>query len=262
VVSVWGKPIVVDGTRPVLLGGGLLAALVGVIAYRQMDSRRDRPIMADLRNAIRRRTRNTAGLLIAVEGTFATNTSDQAERLAGWLRTGGGRVEYVRDPVRHDAELTELITGSWFTGLRSRALFATAVRADLVERTVLPVLDDGGIVVMERFIDSPLAHFSTVAELDFTELDELAEWATGGLRPDVTLVLEANDDTARHDANSPDPRWQVQHLLNELAAADPDRYLVVEADGTDEEIAERVRQGLQAVPAAQRSGLLPANEVT
>lgn len=56
-VTVWGRPMIIDGTRPVLLAGGLLAALVGVIAYRQMDDRRSEPIIADLLAAIRRKPR-------------------------------------------------------------------------------------------------------------------------------------------------------------------------------------------------------------
>ena len=59
-INVFGRDVLVDGTRPVLLGGGVVAALVGVIAYRQMDDRRVEPIISDLMAAIRRKPRRVA----------------------------------------------------------------------------------------------------------------------------------------------------------------------------------------------------------
>lgn len=257
-VTVWGNPIVIDGTRPVMLGGGILAALLGVVAYHQMDSRRSATIIADLRNALRRRPQRVNGLLIALEGTTVADTASQAARLAEWLRSAGPRpVVLAADPALDDARLAKLINGASLSSARAQALAAAAVRADIVERDVQPALDGGSIVVMERFVDSPLAHLSAVAGLDAGELEGLADWATGRLRPDVTVLLDAAPTGATAGPVSVEDQWRVQNLLSEMAAADPDHYVVVDGDGTEDEVAARVQKAVQAVLVGRRSGLAP-----
>lgn len=255
-VNFLGSTITIDGTRPVLLGAGLLAALVGVFAYRQMDSRRTEPLLADLRNVLSRRPRRVNGLLIAVEGTTATDTAAHAARLAEWLRTGNRPVLLAADPALDDARLASLLSGASLTGARAQALAAAAVRADIVERDVQPALDAGAIVVMERFADSSLAHMAAVAGLDSTELEGLTDWATGSLRPDVTILLDT-DPGALIQTTMPisGEQWQVQHLLADMAAADPDRYVVVDADGTADDVGDRVRTAVRAVLAGRKPAL-------
>ncbi|GAA5164852.1 dTMP kinase [Amycolatopsis dongchuanensis] len=261
-VQVWGNPIIIDGTRPVMLGGGILAAIVGVIAYRQMDSRRAETIMADLRNVIRRRPRRANGLLIALEGTTAADTANQAARLVEWLRSVGPRpVVFAADPALDDERLAKLVTGASLSGARAQALAAAAVRADIVERDVQPALDAGSIVVMERFVDSPLAHLSAVAGLDSKELEGLADWATGRLRPDVTVLLDATPVDGDPGPVSIEDQWRVQTLLSEMAAADPDHYIVVDGDGDEDEVAERVHSAVRAVLVGRRAGLAPLEAV-
>lgn len=246
-MTIFGNPIIIDGTRPVMFGGGLLAALVGVAAYRMMDSRRAEPILVDLRNALRRRPRRVNGLLIAVEGTTVADTASQAAKLALWLRRNGSRpVALATDPGLDDKRLTSLLAAASLTGARARALAAAAVRADIVERDVRPALDRGAVVVMERFVDSSLAHLATVAGLDSGELEGLADWATDRLRPDLTILLDAapaaGRDSERPAAGmSAEDQWRMHGLLAEMAAADPDRYVVVDADGDPDEVAQRVR---------------------
>lgn len=258
VISVFDNRIVIDGTRPVLLGGGILAALVGVVAYRLMDSRRTEPIMADLRNALRRRPRRANGLLIAIEGTTATDTADQAAKLALWLRRNVTQpIALATDPALDDKRLTSILTNASLTGARARALAAAAVRADIVERDVRPALDSGGIVVMERFADSSLAHLSTIAGLDAGELEGLADWATEQLRPDITLLLDT-EPTPDGDGAPARQQWRMRGLLSEMAAADPDRYVVIDADGPADEVAERVRTAVEAVLLTRGIRLSPS----
>ncbi|OXM46681.1 bifunctional MFS transporter/dTMP kinase [Amycolatopsis alba] len=259
-VELWGGTITIDGTRPVMIGGGVLALLAGIFAYRQMDDRRAEPILADLRNALRRSPRRVNGLLIALEGTRAINTEKQAERLAEWLRGGTRPVVLAADPALDDQRLAKLVAGASLSGARAQALAAAAVRADIVERDIQPALDAGSVVVMERFVDSPLAHLSAVAGLDSQELEGLADWATGRLRPDITVLLDADPGIVMRKSESLDAQWRVQHLLTEMAAADPDRYVVVDADGTEEEVSDRVRTAVRAVLVGRLAGLAPAEE--
>src|SRR5690606_31229982 len=101
-----------------------------------------------------------------------------------------------------DERLTSLMSGAALTGARAKALAAAAVRADIVERNVRPALDEGAIVVMERFVDTPLAHLSAMAGLDATELEGLTDWATGALRPDLTVLLDADPGEASEQSTS------------------------------------------------------------
>ncbi len=263
-IVVLGREMRIDGTRPVLLGAGLIAALVGVIAYRQMDDRRSEPILSDLLNAIRRKPRRSTGLLIAVEGDTVADTSMQAHLLADWLkRPGAKEVLLATDPALDDQRLQSVLSGAQLSGARAHALVAAAVRADIVERQIRPALDRGALVVMERFVDSPLAHLSAVAGLDPAELEGLADWATARLRPDVTILLDRDPSTVDPEQTRSRPtehHWHVQRVLTEMASADPDRYVVVDADGTPEQVAGRVRTAVQTALAGRRLGKLLPND--
>jgi dTMP kinase len=261
-VTVWGRKMQIDGSRPVLLGAGLIAALVGVIAYRQMDDRRTEPILADLINAIRRKPRRSTGLLIAVEGDTVVDTSLQAQLLSDWLkRPGQKEILLATDPALDDERLQSVLSGAQLAGARAHALVAAAVRADIVERQIRPALDRGALVVMERFVDSPLAHLSAAAGLDPAELEGLADWATARLRPDVTILLDRDPSTLEKErSRPPEHHWQVQRVLTEMASADPDRYVVVDADGTPEQVAVRVRIAIQTALAGRRQGALLPND--
>jgi dTMP kinase len=286
-VAVLGHEMRVDGTRPVLLGAGIVAALVGVIAYRQMGDRRKEPILADLFRALRRRPPRPPGLLVAVEGDTVEDTAAQAGRLAEWLRARGRKVLLASDPALDENRLHSVLAGASLTGARAHALVAAAVRADMVEQRVRPALEAGELVIMERYVDSPLAHLGALGGMDQAELESLADWATDRLRPDLTVLLDRDPATLPRSAvgqpgGNPTPfdesaigadepvsggigslehHWRVQKILTEVAAANPDRYVVVDADGTAEEIAERVRAAVYPVLAA-RIGLResPADE--
>jgi dTMP kinase len=266
-VTAWGRPMIVDGTRPVLLVAGLVAALVGVIAYRQMDDRRTEPIIADLLAAIRGKPRRSTGLLIAMEGDIVQDTATQAHLLANWLRHPGHKeVLLATDPALDDRRLQAVLTGAQLAGARAHALVAAAVRADIVERQIRPALERGALVVMERFVDSPLAHLSVAAGLDPAELEGLADWATSRLRPDLTVLLDraepsgaGNGSTNSHE-RSTEQHWQVQRVLTEMARSDPDRYVVVDADGTPDQVTERVRFAVQTALAGRRlAALIPTD---
>jgi dTMP kinase len=261
-IEVLGYPFLIDGTRVVMLAGGAVAAVVGMLAYRQMDDRRTEPILPDLLAALRRgEPRHGAGVLIAVEGAPAEETTEQAARLAERLREAGYLVVVpLPDGGERDRERWAAATrGAALTGARAQALAAAAVRADQVERVIRPALAKGAVVVVDRFLVSPLVQFGVAAdrassdgaqpELDPHELESLAAWATGRLRPDASVLL----DRAPVEAAPPvgglagEEHVRVQRLLTRMAAAEPHRYVVVDADGSPDEVAERVFRGLEPV---------------
>jgi dTMP kinase len=261
-VQVFGRAMIVDGTRPVLLGAGVLAALAGVVAYRQMGDRSTQSILSNLVDTLRRRPRKLAGLLIAVEGNTQQDTAVQAAQLVEWLSTGSQPVRLATDPSLDEGRLAALVTGGALVSARAHALVAAAVRADVVERQVLPALTAGELVVMERYVDSPLAQLGAIGELEPSELEGLADWATGKLRPDITVLLDRDPSTLPGPSGPPGPprgkfstaehHWRVQLLLTEMAAADPDRYVVVEAEGSDAEVAQRIRDAVTPALAARK----------
>nr|WP_308208889.1 dTMP kinase [Actinoalloteichus caeruleus] len=246
-LSFFGAQVEVDATRPILLGAGVVAAVLGVVAYRQMDDRRSRPILADLRAVFRSR-REGNGLLIAVEGDTAVDTAEQARRLTDWLTAGGNRVVLAADPALDEQRLRNVLKSVEVSGARANALVAAAVRSDVVEQVVRPALDGGAVVVMERYVDSPLAHFGAAAGLAQGELEGLGDWATGRLHADITVLLD-REPRSDGGAGTEDLKhnWQVKRLLGEMAAANPDRYLVVDADGSEDEIERRVRESVGRV---------------
>jgi len=281
-VEVAGYPFLIDGTRIVMLAGGFVAAGVGLLAYRQMDDRRVEPLLPDLLAALRRGDRrHRAGLLVAVEGAPAEETAAQAERLVAALRAAGhdavlaggvdsrvgaGSAGGAAVPFGGDGD------GPWagFAGPRAQALAAAAVRADLVERVVRPALAAGSVVVVDRFLASPLVQFGVAADRvdaapDHGELESLAAWATGRLRADVSVLL---DRAPAAEPGGPEPsvageeHVRVQRLLTRMAAAEPARYVVVDAEGSPEDVARRVLEGVLPLLPAPASGPATNGQVT
>ena len=258
-ITVFGHQMIIDGTRPVLLGAGVLAVLVGIVSYRQMGDHSTEPIMTNLLATLRRRPRQVPGLLIAVEGNTQQDTAIQARKLVDWLASGTRLVHLASDPALDESRLFTVAKGLQLTGARAHALVAAAVRADVVEREVMPALSTGAIVVMERYVDSPLAHFGAAGELEHSELEGLADWATGRLRPDITILLDRDPSTTpiTSGISTAEHHWRVQRLLTEMAAADPDRYLVVNADGEPDQVAEQVKAALLPVLVARKADPQP-----
>jgi dTMP kinase len=251
-IEVLGHPFTVDGTRSVLLGAGLVAALVGVLAYRQMDDRRKESILTDLRAALLRRRRAEGALLIAVEGDNREDTAAQAARLAEWLREQGRSVLLAGPTSADERRIRGVIEGAGLTGPRAHALVAAAVRADVVDRQIRPALAGGCIVVTEHYSDSPLAHAGAKTGVSSSDLEALANWATDRLSPDVTILLDhkpqqPSPSTAGSALAELEHHWRVQKILTEMAAEQPDRYLVIDADDTPDAVAARVREGLSAL---------------
>jgi dTMP kinase len=263
-IDVFGTPMNVDGTRTVLGIAGLIASVVGVLAYRQMDDRRSEPLLPDLLGALRRGDRRpVGGVLIAVEGGVAGESAEQAARLVDRLRAEGYSVAQ-RGELDADARLLlDTLLAGELSGVRARALAAAAVRADVVEREIRPALRAGEIVVVDGFLADPLAGLGAAvpeqpgggaerAEMDGAELTSLASWATGRLRPDVTVLLDraptGTDDPDRGDPLAiAEEHLPVRRWLTRMAAAEPHRYVVVDADAPPDDVHQRVIDGIRPV---------------
>ncbi len=280
------------GDNLVLLLAAIVAVVLGVVSYRHMDDRRGVPLLDDLSAVFRGEEFRPVpghangsapqvrrGLLLALEGGEGAGKSTQARLLAIWLRDQGFDVVATHEPgaTKVGMRLRALLLDTAHTGLSDRAetLMYAADRAEHVATVIAPALARGAIVVTDRYVDSSLAYQGAGRALPVDEIASLNEWATGGLRPELTIVLDLPPAAGlRRRARSAD-RLEAEPaefhdrvrrgFLALAAAADPDRYLVLDATrpaaDLSRTIQERVREMLpDPVPLAAEeiTGSFPA----
>ncbi|MCU1607519.1 MAG: tmk [Modestobacter sp.] len=260
------------GERIMLLLAGLLAVAVGVIAYRQMDDGRPVPLVADVVTALRRDTtarRRLAGggVLIAFEGGEGAGKSTQVKRLQEWLTHEGyvSRATFEPGATASGAGIRSILLDPASAGLspRAEALLYAADRAQHVHDVLRPALDAGEVVITDRFVDSSLAYQGAGRTIPMDDVRSISRWATEGLQPDLTVLLDLPPETGlararsratadRLEAESLDFHQRVRRTFAALAEAAPDRYLVLDAGRTPDELAAaiqaRVGSLLQGMP--------------
>lgn len=190
------------------------------------------------------------GRLITIEGIDGAGKSTLAAALHALLARDRP-VELLREPG--GVELSERIRAlvqdpGLRCGPRAEALLYAAARAQLVDERLRPLLDAGTWVLLDRFVDSSLAYQGAGRDLGIEQIAALNAFATGGLAPDRTLLLRIDPITARSRQQSrmvaPDRLEQedqaffeaIAAAYDELAAADPDRVRVLDADDTPEHV--------------------------
>jgi len=272
-----------NGAAWVFLIAAALAIAMGVTAYRQMDDRPGTPLRRDLAQAWqgrhraphhRRVKRAYPGLFVAFEGGDGTGKSTQAALLADWLRDERGHdVVLTREPgaTPVGARLREvLLSGKDDLGSRAEALLFAADRAHHVATLVRPALERGAVVVTDRYVDSSIAYQGGGRELVVDDVARLSTWATGGLTPDLTVLLDLPPDVAadRRAADAAragedkleslpaDFHARVQERFLDQARREPHRYLVLDARcdvmAIQEAVRRRVRE-LVPISAAHRA---------
>ena len=188
-----------------LLAAGLLAVGVGVLAYRQMDDGRPVPLLADVVTALRRDTtarRRLAGggVFIAFEGGEGAGKSTQVKRLQEWLTNEGlvARTTFEPGATPSGAGIRAILLDRSHTAI-SAALGGAAVRRRprpaRARRRCGPALDAGEVVITDRFVDSSLAYQGAGRTIPLDDVRMLSRWATGGLQPDLTILLDLPPET-------------------------------------------------------------------
>jgi dTMP kinase len=280
------------GYNLVLLLAAVVALTLGRVSYHQMDDRRGMPLLPDLHAALRREDpapvpglapaqdarREPRGLLLALEGGEGAGKSTQARLLAIWLRDQGFDVIATHEPgaTKVGMRLRALLLDNNNHGLTPRAetLMYAADRAEHVDAVMRPALERGAIVVTDRYVDSTLAYQGAGRQLPVAEIAQLNTWATGGLQPDLTILLDLPPAEGlgrrarsgdRLESEPTEFHQRVRGGFLARAEADPGRYLVL--DGRKEpgelsrEIQSRVRDLLpDPVPmmAEEITGSFPA----
>jgi dTMP kinase len=195
--------------------------------------------------------RVAAGRLITIEGLDGAGKSTLAEGLARELAARGARVELLREPGGVDVSerIRALVKDPQLNvSARAEALLYAAARAQLVEELVLPLLREGAIVLLDRFVDSSLAYQGAGRSLGIEEVRAINVFATGPLAPDRTLLLRlspaAGRARQRERADTPD-RLELEgeafftaiaSAYDELARADPQRIRVLDASLAPEQV--------------------------
>ncbi|HEX5494413.1 MAG TPA: dTMP kinase [Mycobacteriales bacterium] len=269
-----GVNFVVDGTRILLSVGGLLAILVGLLAYRQMDDRREVPLIADLVSSLRgdttaQRRLGRGGVFIVFEGGEGVGKTTQVGRLADSLRQRDIRVTVTREPGATEvgARVRRILLDPDGMALtpRAEALLFAADRAHHVDTVIRPALEAGEVVLSDRYVDSSLAYQGAGRALPVDEVRRLSRWATGGLEADLTVLLDVAPEvglvrvrgrsvTDRLESESLEFHGRVRTAFRMLAEANPDRYVVVDASGDPDRIAEVVREAVENVLMASPFG--------
>lgn len=198
----------------------------------------------------------TRGLFITFEGGDGAGKSTQVALLTEYLRNQDLEVLHTREPGGTDLGLglREVLLHSEHEIVpRAEALIYAADRANNIATRVRPALERGAVVLQDRYLDSSVAYQGTGRELGADEIRGLSLWATGGLLPDVTVLLDIDPVEGRKrvtaqrggldrlEAESREFHDRVRKTFLGLADAEPQRILVVDATLPPDAIASRVR---------------------
>ena len=257
-------------SRILLFGAAVLSVFAGVAAFKQMDDKPGVPVLADLWGSMRGRPlkpgKTSHGYFVVFEGGEGSGKSTQSVKLAAWLRVRGHEVVLTREPGATElgSRIRSLLldpASNTSPSVRAEALLYAADRAQHVDRVLRPALDRGDIVISDRYVDSSLAYQGSGRQLPSDEIAWLSNWATDGLRPDLVVLLDIDptQGLARAGERGPTDRLEreslgfhekVRYTFRDLAAANPNRYLVVDGSLPAGDIAniisERVAQDLPA----------------
>lgn len=193
------------------------------------------------------------GRLIALEGIDGCGKSTQADLLAQRL---GALLTFEPGATRLGSTLRRLLLDrdQAPVGERAEALLMAADRAQHVSEVVRPALDAGSWVVTDRFSASTLAYQGYGRGLDRTELEMLVRWATGGLEPDLTVLIDVplevatgrrrDDGQDRLEGEGRDFLQRVAEGYRRLADEAGAAWVVVDGNGTEAEVAARVWSGV------------------
>ncbi|MDJ0643046.1 MAG: dTMP kinase [Erythrobacter sp.] len=198
-----------------------------------------------------------SGRFIAFEGGEGAGKSTQAQLLAEALRARGLEVDVTREPggtAGAEAIRTLLLdppgTG-W--GAQAEALLFAAARADHVARRIKPALASGTWVICDRFVDSSRAYQGGAGKLGDDAITSLHKFGSGGLRPDLTILLEVDEarlarrlaarDGTQSDAiggRSEEYHRSVADAFRSLASHEPDQFAVVDGNGEPNDVHTRI----------------------
>ena len=193
------------------------------------------------------------GMFITFEGGDGSGKSTQIQSVRDWFESRGREVIVTREPggTELGTEIRRLVqNGPEDVDARTEALLYAADRAYHVATVIAPALERGAVVLGDRYIDSSLAYQGAARSLGVDEIASLSAWATRGLYPSLTFLLDLppevgarrrTDAPDRMERESMDFHERVRHEYLRLADAEPDRIVVIDAVGTVDEVFSEIR---------------------
>lgn len=282
-VFINGNYLRLSGIRITIFLGAMVAMYSALTAMRGMF----RAVRADDTGPLKipvPSSHRTGGLFIAFEGVEGSGKSTQVKRLVESLQAEGRDVVVTREPGGPPVaeRIREVLLDPNSAGMdaRTEALLYAAARAEHVQRVVMPALNEGHVVICDRFIDSSLAYQGFARELGDHDVGEINRWAVEGVLPDVVVLLDLDADEglrriaerARRRSGMPKasgPRplrlgedWRAQAAADriesenpefhrrvaagyrELARRDRGRFIVVDGQADAGSVARQVRTAL------------------
>ncbi|GHE16263.1 hypothetical protein GCM10011376_08730 [Nocardioides flavus (ex Wang et al. 2016)] len=191
------------------------------------------------------------------EGGEGAGKSTQSRLLHDWLVGRGQRVlltfEPGDTPVGKELRRIVLDPATGELSDRTEALLYAADKAEHVDHVVLPALARGEVVITDRYVDSTLAYQGAGRTLAVAEVESVARWATGDLRPHLTVVLDLAPEAGlgrfeardRIEGQSLEFHQRVRQGFLDLAAADPDHHVVLDARAPIDDIASAIRERVE-----------------
>ena len=201
------------------------------------------------------------GLFLTFEGGDGSGKSTQSALLERWLIEQGRTVVSTREPGGTEVgeEIREIVLHRrGHIVPRAEALLYAADRAHHVATVVRPALERGDIVLQDRYLDSSVAYQGVGRELAAGEIRDLSLWAAEGLLPDITVLLDLDvaigrdrldESRTRYDrleAEAAEFHARVREAYLGLAAAEPERFLVLDATLPVDELAALIRARVSA----------------
>ena len=201
------------------------------------------------------------GLFLTFEGGDGSGKSTQSALLQTWLTEQGRTVVSTREPggTEFGDEIREIVLHRrGHIVPRAEALLYAADRAHHVATVVRPALERGDIVLQDRYLDSSVAYQGVGRELEADEIRNLSLWAAEGLLPNITVLLDLDvaigrgrldESRTRYDrleAEAAEFHARVREAYLALAAAEPERFLVLDATLPVDELAARIRARVSA----------------
>jgi dTMP kinase len=196
-------------------------------------------------------------MFITFEGPDGSGKTTQVAPLAEFLTQLGYQVLITREPggTAIGDQIRQVLADLQNTGMhpRSETLLFLAARAQLVEQVIKPHLAKGYILLCDRYADSTMAYQGYGHQNDLEQIRSLIDFATGGLKPDLTLFLDVGAEAGlkrkaecsewnRLDAYSLEFHQRVRQGYAELAQAEPGRWVVIDADQPPDTVQAEIRQ--------------------
>jgi dTMP kinase len=251
-----------NGAAFTMLGGGILAMIVGILSYKEMRDRPGISFWSDIANAFKGElgsitSEKNEGIFIAFEGGEGSGKSTQSKLLKEWLEKEGRSVQLTREPGGTTLGLALrkilLDNGTGEIAPRAEALLYAADRSHHVYSVIRPSLERGDIVITDRYFDSSIAYQGAGRILSSSEVARINRWATESLFPTLTIILDQPSEIGlsriksadRLESESIEFHNRVRQEYLQLAAVDPERYLVINAENPVDEIHKKIIERIQ-----------------